>query len=264
MSYTLKFCQVRPLRAIVMMRLTISSGNKTFDHGWASSCPIGICDILNSAVSFADNLELDLASECIILQADLVFIWTHLIAFKQELKFSPYLTIWMTEVKPWTNYTIKQNIVISTIIHQSPKKFRVKDLCSRINLRFITIEDTGLHIGLLNISKGCDDHVIYAILGVETNVAAKDKTLKHSIILPQAQNQIPQEPKHNIQRWNLGNTADKEREYHASLLSTTDLSTASLGLCLLAGTSTGQVLVAFGGEEGSKFITFERCPKKPH
>lgn len=59
--------------------------------------------------------------------------------------------------------------------------------------------------------------------------------------------------------------ADKEREYHASLLSAllalTDLSTASLVLCLLADTSTGQVLEAFGG---SKFTTSERQPEKPH
>lgn len=62
--------------------------------------------------------------------------------------------------------------------------------------------------------------------------------------------------------------ADKEREYLASLLSAllamTDLSAASLDPQLLADTSTGQVLVAFGGEEGSKFTIFERQPKKPH
>lgn len=62
--------------------------------------------------------------------------------------------------------------------------------------------------------------------------------------------------------------ADEEREYRASLLSAllavTDLSTASLDRWLLADSSTGQVLVAFGGEEGSKFTTFERKPKKPH
>lgn len=43
--------------------------------GWASSCPVGICDILIFAVSLADNFELDLAVECVILQADLVFTW---------------------------------------------------------------------------------------------------------------------------------------------------------------------------------------------
>lgn len=62
--------------------------------------------------------------------------------------------------------------------------------------------------------------------------------------------------------------AGKEREYIASLLSallaTTDLSIASCDLCLLADTSTGQVFMALGGEEGSKFTTSERRPKKPH
>lgn len=56
--------------------------------------------------------------------------------------------------------------------------------------------------------------------------------------------------------------------YHASLLSAllavTDLSAANRDLCLLADTSTGQVLVDLGGEEGSRFTTFERQPKKPH
>lgn len=41
--------------------------------GWASSCPVGICDILSFPVSLAENLEPDLADECAIQQADFVF-----------------------------------------------------------------------------------------------------------------------------------------------------------------------------------------------
>lgn len=57
----------------MMMRLTISSDNKTFDHRlWeGQKLPSGICDILTFPVSLADNLELDLAHDCIKPQAGL-------------------------------------------------------------------------------------------------------------------------------------------------------------------------------------------------
>lgn len=59
------------------------------------------------------------------------------------------------------------SLIKTRLIENSTTSLLFQNLWSHINLRFIAIEDTGLHIGLLNIPKGCDDHVIYAILGVE-------------------------------------------------------------------------------------------------
>lgn len=51
--------------------------------------------------------------------------------------------------------------------NSSTSSLLFQNFWSHVNLRFITTEDTGLDIGLLNNSEACDDYMIYAVLGTE-------------------------------------------------------------------------------------------------